>query len=192
MSKRAREKPLGYEPYPDLARSQMHGLVYALNGAKSRISRADGSAKSRTIRWGLENHKELRRLVQTWMDSGPDLIEMFKKEPELALLIRYGKTRFYPMHDGRGHLDWIPEINSTEQSSYNKQALQDFMILITNPLWRLLGGPCVRCGDYYLKRLSAKRFIVHEIAVQRRLQSLPSDEDASKSMRTRFVVPRMS
>jgi hypothetical protein len=126
------------------------------------------------------------------MDSGPDLIEMFKKEPELALLIRYGKTRFYPMHDGRGHLDWIPEINSTEQSSYNKQALQDFMILITNPLWRLLGGPCVRCGDYYLKRLSAKRFIVHEIAVQRRLQSLPSDEDASKSMRTRFVVPRMS
>jgi hypothetical protein len=58
------------------------------------------------------------------MDSGPDLIEMFKKEPELELLIRYGKTRFYPMHDGRGHLDWIPEITSTEQSSYNKQAFR--------------------------------------------------------------------
>jgi hypothetical protein len=44
----------------------------------------------------------------------PDLIQMFKKEPELELWVRYGRTILYPVHDGRGHLDWIPEIGSSD------------------------------------------------------------------------------
>jgi hypothetical protein len=75
---------------------------------------------------------------------------MFKKQPELELWVRYGRTILYAVHDGRGHLDLIPEIGSSGQPPYSKQALQDFMILITNPLWEFLGEPCARCGDYYL------------------------------------------
>jgi hypothetical protein len=160
MPKRTNEKPLGYEPYPDLARSQMYDLVQALNGVKPRVKQAGSLDKPRTVRLPpLRSQKHLRRLVQTWMNSGPNLIEMFKREPELELLVRYGKTRFYPTHGGRGHLDWIPEIANTAQSSYTKQAIQDFMFLIANPLWELLGGPCARCGDYYLKK--AKRRTIY-------------------------------
>lgn len=155
MPRKRREKPLGYEPYPDLAKSQMHDLIHALNGAQPKIP-SSSSAKPRTVRLRpLKSQKQLRRLVQAWMDSGPDLIEMFKGDPDLEPLIRYGRMRFYPMHDGRGHLDWIPEITRTSESPYTERALQDFMILITNPLWYLLGGPCTRCANYYLKK--AKR-----------------------------------
>jgi hypothetical protein len=91
------------------------------------------------------------------MDSGPDLIKMFEKEPDLEPRIRYGRTLFYPTHDGRGHLDWLPKFASTSRPSYRNEALQDFMVLITNPLWELLGGPCQRCGDYYLKKTKRQK-----------------------------------
>lgn len=56
------------------------------------------------------------------------------------------------MADGRGHLDWFPKITETTQPSQKVQALEDFVILITNPQWSLLAGPCIRCGDYFLKK----------------------------------------
>jgi hypothetical protein len=58
---------------------------------------------------------------------------------------------------GRGHLDWLPKLTGTAQPSDKNQALQDFMILITNPQWELLGGPCTRCGDYYLKKTTRQK-----------------------------------
>jgi len=91
------------------------------------------------------------------MESGPDLIKMFKKEPELESRIRYGETWFYPAHDGRGHLDWIPEITGDAQPAHKDQALRDFLMLITNPQWELLGGPCPRCGDFFLKKTRRRR-----------------------------------
>lgn len=158
MPRKRREKPLGYEPYPDLAKSQMHDLVHALNGAKPRISRTKGSGKFEPTKLQPSDDQiELRQLVQKWMDSGPDLIKMFKNEPQLAPLLSRGRTNFYPVHDGRGHLDWIPTIASMSRPSYREQALKDFMILITNPLWELLGGPCARCGDYYLKKVKRQK-----------------------------------
>lgn len=158
MPRKRREKPLGYEPYPDLAKSQMHDLVHALNGAKPRISRTKGSGKFEPVKLQLTDDQiELRQLVQKWMGSGPDLIKMFNNEPTLAPLLRRGRTIFYPVHDGRGHLDWIPTIASRSGSSYKEQTLKDFMILITNPLWELLGGPCARCGDYYLKKVKRQK-----------------------------------
>jgi hypothetical protein len=84
MPRRTREKQLGYEPYPDLARSQMHNLVHALNGVKPRISQVGSSNRPRRVKLRLpKSQKDLQRLVGAWMGSGPDLIQMFKKEPEI-------------------------------------------------------------------------------------------------------------
>jgi hypothetical protein len=158
MPRKLKERPLGYEPYRELARSQMHNLVFALNGAKPRISVGSGGKKrTRVKRQPSESQTELRRLVQIWMDSGPDLIKMFKQEPGLEDQTRYGQTLFYPMHDGRGHLDWSPAMTGPRQPPFKDEALEDFMILITNPLWELLGGPCSRCGDYYLKKTKRQK-----------------------------------
>ena len=157
MARPRTEKPLGYEPYPDLAKAQMFNLVHALNGPIHRISQTKGGSKQRVKLKPLASQQELRRLVQRWMDSGPDLIEMFTTEPELETRLSHGRTRFYPMHDGRGHLDWSPEISGTTLPPHEHEALQDFMILITSPLWKQLGGPCSRCKDYYLKKTKRQK-----------------------------------
>jgi hypothetical protein len=103
------------------------------------------------------SRKQLQRLVRAWLDSGPDLLEMFKKEPELEPLVRYGETRFYSVRGGRGHLDWSPKLPEALPPFYDRQALEDFMILITNPQWKMLGGPCKRCGSYFLKTTKRKK-----------------------------------
>jgi hypothetical protein len=77
---------------------------------------------------------------------------MFKQEPELADRTKNGRTIFWPTGTGRGYLDWEAYPSESEPESPEVLALCDFMTLITNPDWELLGGPCVRCGDYYLKR----------------------------------------
>lgn len=65
--------------------------------------------------------------------------------------MRNGVTRFYPVHGGRGILNWIPTVSEVP-SSYEAQALEYFMVLITNPPGELLGGPYVRYKNYYLKK----------------------------------------
>jgi hypothetical protein len=158
MQKRTTNRPLGYEPYPELAYAQMYNLVHALNGVKIRLSSGSASKKRNNVRrYPSDSQDDLRRLVRGWMESGPDLIKMFKKEPELERQIRYGRTRFYPVHDGRGYLDWISEITGDPQPRYKDQALRDFLMLITNPQWELLGGPCARCGDFFLKKTRRPR-----------------------------------
>lgn len=190
MPKRKRETPFGYEPYPALAISQIHNLVHALNGPAIRISPA--AAKSKTKKRKIPtpmtvSRQRLQQLVQVWLDSGPDLLEMFKKEPGLEPLLRFGETRFYPVRGGRGHLDWSPKVPETLPSAYDRQALEDFIILITNPEWKMLGGPCKRCGSYFLKTTKRKKIYcsrscggkqtAHE-AIKRRRQ-----EEHSKKLR---------
>jgi uncharacterized Zn finger protein (UPF0148 family) len=159
MTKRRRETPLGYEPSPALAVAQMHDLVHALNGPTIRISRAAGTSKAKKkIPTAMTvSQKQLHRLVRTWLDSGPDLLEMFKKELDLEPLVRCGETRFYPVRGGRGHLDWSPVVREALPHCYDRQALKDFMILIANPKWKMLGGPCKRCGSYFLKTTKRKK-----------------------------------
>ena len=153
MPKRKRETPFGYEPYPALALRQMQNIVNALNGPTIRTSVVNSSEPKRRISVSkLVSEQKLQDLVQAWMESGPDLLKLFVEKPELKRLVRHGETLFYPVQGGRGHLDWIPTVSEELSSKYDARALEDFMILITNPLWELLGGPCARCNNYYLKK----------------------------------------
>lgn len=135
----------------------MFDLLHALNGPTIRVSWNKGGSKRRIKLKPTKSQTELQRLVQQWMNSGPNLVELFKSDPELENRLRFGRTQLYPMHDGRGHLDWSPEISGTVLRPYEREALQDFMTLITNPLWKYLGGPCGRCGNYYLKKTKRQK-----------------------------------
>ena len=155
MDKRRRAKPwkIGYEPDPLLAKQQLKDLVEALNRTKIRVAPARTPEATRVHRLKLTRQQaELRRLVEKWMESGPNLRKMLKQEPELATRMKDGKTTFWPTETGRGHLDWVAYPSKTELPTPEDAALIDFMTLITNPEWELLGGPCARCGDFYLKK----------------------------------------
>jgi hypothetical protein len=151
------QRQLGYEPDPILARRQMSELVLALNRTKI-TARAGKSSTSRIVRLELsEMQIELDRLVTTWRKSGPNLRRMFRREPELDKRSRVGKTFFFPSSGPIGYLDWIPLPSEQAVISPKDQALEYFMTLITNPQWELLGRPCSRCGDHYLKKTKRQK-----------------------------------
>jgi hypothetical protein len=149
---------VGYEPAPILARRQMSNLVDALNRTRVRTYRKDQPNETRVVRLRESDMQiELRRLIKLWMRSGPHLVKMFKKEPALGRRAQEGKVSFYAASGGRGYLEWLPIVTDAAYHSPQDQAFELFMTLITNPQWELLGGPCRRCSDYYLKKTKRQR-----------------------------------
>jgi hypothetical protein len=151
-------KQLGYEPDPILARKQMSDLVQALNRFRIPTRVVKPPTEPRTVRLALSDMQtELRRLITVWIKSGPNLRKMFRKDSALAQRAQIGKTVFYPSAGARGYLDWSPVLADQTALSPHDQAFEYFMTLVTNPQWELLGGPCARCGDYYLKKTKRQK-----------------------------------
>jgi hypothetical protein len=101
-----------------------------------------------------ELKREMRRLVQAWQDSGPNLMKMFKDHPELDGSIAKAKAELVPSNTGRAY--WKPnppQGRSTDQD----YALAHFLALIAHPAWERLAGPCQRCGDYYIKKTKRQK-----------------------------------
>jgi hypothetical protein len=96
-------------------------------------------------------------LVRSWQASGPNLIKMFQKDPELEKRCMHGRTLLIPTKTGRAYLSWLPNPPNDQVFSQRDQALTHFMALIVNPEWELLGGPCPRCDRYFLKKAHRKR-----------------------------------
>lgn len=145
---------LGYEPDRVLAKLLIKELVRTLNGPKIEV----GSNTKRRVHVDFsETEKELRRLVKSWMASGPNLNKMFKQEPELGLRTKQVQASFWPTPSGRGYLDGLVVSSETKPSSPKDDALREFMTLITNPYWEILGGPCARCKDYYVKKTKRQK-----------------------------------
>jgi hypothetical protein len=136
----------------------MSELVRALN--RTKIPTREGkSGVRRIVRLPLSDMQiELHRLVTNWRNSGPNLRKMFRRESEgIAERARLGKTSLLLSSGARGHLDWSPIFSEQAVLSQEDQALEYFMTLITNPQWDLLGGPCCRCGDFYLKKTKRQK-----------------------------------
>jgi len=133
---------IGYEPGHEVSKLHLDALVWNLNKGLSDFS---------------EMRLELRRLVSVWLESGPNLAKLFKNDPELERRTMHGRTLLTPTKTGRGHLHWQPEIPDEDIHSQKDLALNHFMGLIANPAWELLGGPCTRCKNYYLKNTKGQK-----------------------------------
>jgi hypothetical protein len=155
--RKPKTRQLGYEPDPELAHQQIVDLVHELNETRIPVTVSKNQSPSYLARLGLsEKQTELRRLVESWKASGPNLRKMFEQEPDLQLRTKKGKTVFYSTPTGRGHLEWLACPSENDHSFPKDDALKEFMTLITNPDWDLLGGPCPRCDNYFLKKTRRK------------------------------------
>jgi len=105
----------------------------------------------------MELRLGLRELVDSWQKSGPNLAKMLKNDKALAARVGHGETTLVPTNTGKGHLVWLPSPRDRDLSSWRDQALTLFMILIVNPQWHRLGGPCPRCDKYYVKKTSRQK-----------------------------------
>lgn len=99
----------------------------------------------------------LRKLVQAWQESGPDLVNFSRHQPKMwTELDRYWKAvnqQNLILLVGAPSGGAAFFMNShTERDPYN-EALRLFLELLVNPECDRLAGPCSRCGNYYIRRL---------------------------------------
>jgi hypothetical protein len=158
MARRKNIESFGYEPNPSLARAQIKSLLPGLNRTRITTALAAQPNLERPIRLPLsKKQRELRRLVEAWQASGPNLQKLFTQYPELERRTKFGETIFLATKSGRGYLEWAPSPVGANRSSARRVVLEDFMTLIANPRWELLGGPCARCGDYFVKHTKRQK-----------------------------------
>lgn len=152
--RRRKSRQFGYEPSLDRAEADILLLTFDINLPKTELIRG---GRTYTDRGRLDPMQvELRRLIQEWQKSGPNLKKFFSEHPDLWERAAYGQTRLQPTPTGRAYVEWIP-IVADEPLSPEDDALRNFVSLIGNPLWDLLGGPCARCGDYYKKKTKRQK-----------------------------------
>lgn len=182
MHKRNKQaQQIGYEPDSILAERQIRELAMSMNPYPTRVAPASNPTAVRTHHLRLSpKQEELRRLVERWTQSGPNLRKMFKEMPELESMTRNGVTTFWPTETGRGHLEWVAKPSKNLELTPREEAVQEFMELITNPYWWRLGGPCARCKDYYWKRS-----VRHKVYCSRNCSALDTALNATKRARQR-------
>jgi hypothetical protein len=129
-------------------------LVAALNGnfEWEVLTRGDSLGQEPRI---TQTPPLLRKLVQAWQLSGPDLDKFSADQPKMwADVERYWKTmRQNPIHligaPGGGAFLFM---NSSPENDPCDEALRWFIELLLNPDCVKLAGPCPRCDNYYIRR----------------------------------------
>ena len=158
MKKRlTQSRPLGYSSDPFEAHLQIQEVVAALN--RPSVRKRQRTSDPFEIRRLPYSDKEdmLRSLISRWMASGPNLRKMLDDEPKLKRLVSPGETQFYPGQQGRGYLYWKPSPPKVGLENWEIEAIKAFTMLITNPFWAKLCGPCPQCEDYFLRKTDRKR-----------------------------------
>lgn len=98
----------------------------------------------------------LRKLVQAWQASGPDLFRFSLDQRQMWKDVdRYwvAGRRLNPLLllGAPGGGAGIGQNHRPERDPY-KEALRLFIALLFNPQCDKLAGPCPRCGNYYIRR----------------------------------------
>jgi hypothetical protein len=100
----------------------------------------------------------LQRLVQAWQSSGPDLARFHRDNPVTwSAVVQYLERKppllWYSPGSGGASLISSPFPSNTP----SKEAVRLFIMLILNPEWERLAGPCARCGNYYIRRTARNK-----------------------------------
>jgi hypothetical protein len=124
----------------------LHHICSALNGEE-----------------GPELQVALTRLVASWQNSGPNLIEMMRSDGGLwhddLREMESWRAQWGPTSTGGAHLVLYPVIPADKRRAGRDgayeltpegAALVLFCRLTLNPEWGRLGGPCAQCDKYYV------------------------------------------
>jgi hypothetical protein len=94
---------------PGNARLQLQTTVDMLNASTARdphwLNDSHWEWRDTDI---TEAQQELRRLIAKWNRSGPNLLKLFKENPDLQASCTEGTTMLIPNTDGVAQLAWFP------------------------------------------------------------------------------------
>lgn len=105
--------------------------------------------------WKLrETPAILRKIVAAWQGTGPNLRKFARDWPTVWQdLQTYWKVTPMELSFGRsggGAVIFHPITVQFGRTPY-EEALRFFLLLIANPKWDKLAGPCARCANYYIR-----------------------------------------
>jgi hypothetical protein len=103
--------------------------------------------------------RELRRLIQAWFDSGPNVAKLLSADPVLAREARRFRAELFPTETGRAKLMYLTAPEKMDPAEPLATALGLFLDFLLNPFNEQLGGPCAHCGKYYVKKTERKRTV---------------------------------
>jgi hypothetical protein len=116
--------------------------------------------------------REMRRLVQAWLHSGPNVSKLFDAEPMLDRAARSFRPHFIPTKSGTARLAYLTAPEYEDQANPREIALGLFLNFLLNPYNEKLGGPCKHCGNFYVKRTDRKKSVYCSEKCGHRLTSL--------------------
>lgn len=101
----------------------------------------------------------LRHIVKSWWASGPNLRKLRRSQPALCAAVdRVWKANPIELVWGdSGRAAFITALTNAPCGTPQEEALRFFLVLITNPQWHKLAGPCARCGNYYVKKKATQK-----------------------------------
>jgi|SRR5665213_1324229 len=94
----------------------------------------------------------LRKLVKEWQDSGPNMELMIARNPTLWQKIENVLIELKPTNTGAVKVELAAIPPEEKFSDFERFVHAFFLLLIMSPYWNRLGGPCARCGNYYVKK----------------------------------------
>lgn len=95
--------------------------------------------------------RELRRLVQAWFDSGPNVKRLFDSEPTLTEAARHFQASIVATDGPTARLIYLTVPESTPIGP-RSIALGLFLDFLLSPFNTRLGGPCAHCNQYFIKK----------------------------------------
>jgi len=117
-----------------------------------------------------ELRDNLRRLIERWQASGPNLEKMMYGDLELFTEVQLAcRARWTPGSEGRAFLYLMPDYQERRERKVRQgqdgkwrttpeaQAIVLFHFLTLNPQCEKLAGPCARCGNYYVKKRASQK-----------------------------------
>ena len=121
----------------------LENIVFGLNEPEARF---------------LKTRTRLRQLIEAWKESGPNVEKMLQQNPELARHVQQQwKAFLVPTNLGGAFLAFSPTTQNIALHQGEAAALHIFMNFLIHPRWDRLGGPCARCGIYYLKKTERQK-----------------------------------
>jgi hypothetical protein len=139
------------------SRNELKLVVWALNGGPIfREVEGDEFGDYKEIQ--RETLPIFRELVQRWQASGPDLQKFHRDNPTMWAAVAQCWERNPPMlwySVGSGGASLIE--SAFPGNTPSQEAVRLFLMLILNPEWDRLAGPCARCGNYYIRRTALNK-----------------------------------
>lgn len=121
---------------------------------------------------------ELRRLVELWLASGPNLVKMRQHHPDLVPPSLQVST--YPLPDGRLAVTYLAAAGDEDEQPVTTARMIFWSMLLT-PECLNLGGPCeCGCGEFFLRKGKYDQTFIKGHASRKSASKFMQEKQAAK------------